>query len=480
MKAGIIELGGMCLFGLAALISFGASQSRRPYDLTQIQFCPKSVNGEQGQAELNKRYCNAPRYVLTEEWERYGSYGGIIPYKGDAIMKVKDLPTDNPYQLLGNGVAVVSLWGVTGCLLVRIQRLKQSDYLCSETEKTENYRVWQHELTTRQVQKHTSNLDADITKDIKSQLDLQTRAELGLTDEENEQAKAELSLEDYLKARKAKHSNLDKHIAENLRDAAKANKEREKLELKRNSSSADDGAYTAKSSSEEARKKVVIEQLKDHEDGWLWNVVNAKKPLWVIGEQGSGKSSFATCVCLVRYALFGWKLRMVVDAHGQKNIHDAWKPLADVFPTFQEMLVGSHNNYEAIAQGFLESIEVWAERMGQTPKPDYIQSIYDEMTQLSLQPECKDAAKAFVRNSMSDTRGGRDKVICIAHTFTNAATGDAAGFKELRDKSVVLIERFSEDGEVPRSDAVLRISGEESQVTVPHWFTPSQIAKMLF
>lgn len=392
-------------------------------------------------------------------------------------MKVKDLPTDNPYQLIGNSLAVVSLWGVTGCLLVRVQRLKRSDYICGETEKTENYRFWQHQLATREVQKHTSSLDADITKDVKSQLDIQTRAELGLTDEENEQAKAQINLEDFLKARKAKHSEFDKVIAENLRDAAKANKEREKLERK--GSTDDNAAYTAKNS-EEARKKIVLERLKDHEDGWLWKVVNAKKPLWVIGEQGSGKSSFATCVCLVRYALFGWKLRMVVDAHGQKNIHDAWKPLADTFSNFQERLVGSNNNYAAIAEAFLESIEVWAERMGQTPKPDYIQSIYDEMTQLSLQPECKDAAKAFVRNSMSDTRGGRDKVICIAHTFTNAATGDATGFKELRDKSVVLIERFSEDGEVPRSDAVLRISGEESQVTVPQWFTPSQIAKMLF
>ena len=260
---------------------------------------------------------------------------------------------------------------------------------------------------------------------MKSQLDIQTRAELGLTDEENEQAKAQINLEDFLKTRSAKHSELDKVIAENRRDAAKADKGREKIEKKSTSSTED--SPSAKNP-EDARKKIIISQLKEHEDGWLWKVINAKKPLWIIGEQGSGKSSFATCVCLIRYALFGWQLRMVVDAHGQKNEKDAWKPLAEVFSNFQEMLVGSHNNYEAIAQGFLESIDIWAERMGQNPKPDYIQSIYDEMTQLSMQPDCKEEAKAFVRNSMSDTRGGRDKVICIAHTFTNAATGDASGF----------------------------------------------------
>ncbi|MEO0684176.1 MAG: hypothetical protein AAFY76_03780, partial [Cyanobacteria bacterium J06649_11] len=93
MKAGIIELGGVCLFGLSAIVGFGASQSRQPYNLTEIQFCPQSVNGEKGQVALNKKYCNKRKFVLADEWERYGSYGGVIPYKGDAIMKVRDLPS---------------------------------------------------------------------------------------------------------------------------------------------------------------------------------------------------------------------------------------------------------------------------------------------------------------------------------------------------------------------------------------------------
>ncbi|MEM6403148.1 MAG: hypothetical protein AAF757_23455 [Cyanobacteria bacterium P01_D01_bin.116] len=67
------------------------------YNLTEIQFCPQSVNGEKGQAALNKKYCNKRKFVLADEWERYGSYGGILPFKGDAIMKVRDLPSDNPY-----------------------------------------------------------------------------------------------------------------------------------------------------------------------------------------------------------------------------------------------------------------------------------------------------------------------------------------------------------------------------------------------
>ncbi len=470
---GLVELGGVITFGLSAILGFSASQSRQPYDLTEIQFCPKSVNGIEGQQRLNKQYCNHPRYVLTEEWQRYGRFGSIIPYKGDAILKVSDLPTDNPHQLLGNGVSIISLWGLTGCLLLRVNRLKKRDYELGEAEKTENYSTWQEEYSKREVKRHKSKLDQEITKDRKSQRDLLLRKELGLTDDENEAIRSQLKLEDYLKARQTQHSAMDKQIAENLRDAARAEHEIQKYRKPPSD-------ISANPTTPEARKKVITQKLKEHEDGWLWGVINGKKPLWVVGEQGSGKSSFATAVALTRYALFGWKLRLVVDAHGQKNIHDAWKPLSEVFPNFEEILVGSNNNHTAIAEAFLESIDVWAERMGENPKPEYVQSIYDEMTQLSIEPECRDAVKAFVRHSMSDTRGGRDRIICIAHTFTNAATGDATGFKELRDKSVILIERFSEDGEKPKAEARLKISGEEQIVSIPNWFAPIDIKEQLF
>ena len=476
MKAGLLELGGVFVFGITTILGFSASQSRQPYNLTQIQFCPKSVNGELRQIELDLKYCYQPRFVLAKEWERYGTYGSIIPYKGRAIFKVKDIPTDNPHQLLGGGISVISLWGLTFCLLLRVNRLKSKDYKLGELEKTENYNLWQEQLATRDVRAHKTRLDREITKDRKSQYDLALRKELGLTNDENEAIQAQLNLEDYLKARETQHSAMEKQIAENLRDAAKARHEGQKFAAKTTTAE----PVGEGKSSERARKDAIIARLKEHENGWLWDVVNGKKPLWVVGEQGGGKSSFATCICLIRYALFGWKLRVVVDAHGQKNINDAWKSLTSVFPNFRELLVGSNNNHGAIAQAFMDSIDIWAERMGENPKPECVQSIYDEMTQLSIEPDCKDAVKAFVRHSMSDTRGGRDRIICIAHTFTNAATGDATGFKELRDKSVILVERFSQDGEIPKSDVIYSVSGQQYEQTVPAWFKPTGVLKLLF
>ncbi|MHC5826926.1 MAG: hypothetical protein ACYT04_66420, partial [Nostoc sp.] len=103
MKQGVFELALAGVCGIAAVIGLATSQTRQPYDLTQIQFCPRSANGVHSQIALDKRFCNQPRFVLTEEWQRYGLYGSIIPYKGDAIQWVRDLPTDNPNQLLGYG-----------------------------------------------------------------------------------------------------------------------------------------------------------------------------------------------------------------------------------------------------------------------------------------------------------------------------------------------------------------------------------------
>ncbi|MHC5748120.1 MAG: hypothetical protein ACYTXT_40990 [Nostoc sp.] len=76
---------------------------------------------------MDKRFCQMPRLSDLMATTN-GLYGSIIPYKGDAIQWVRDLPTDNPNQLLGYGIAVIGLWGVVGCLLVRSQRLKRTDY----------------------------------------------------------------------------------------------------------------------------------------------------------------------------------------------------------------------------------------------------------------------------------------------------------------------------------------------------------------
>ena len=276
MKRNIIELVAVGVFGVGAIAGFAASQTRQAYDLTQIQFCPVSKS-EEGQIYLDKTYCNHPRYVLTEEWRRYGGYNGLIPYKGDAIQWVRDLPTDNPTQLMGNTVAVVGLWGVAGCFTVRTQRLKRRDYELGEAEKTDGYATWLSSAHRREVKQHSTRLHTERLKDGLTAMDMEERKTLGLTDEENENAKARIQFEDFIKARAVNHSVQDKTIAENLLAKAKADKERAKTEGK------------VKDSEQPAIATASNFTLPD-EYKWIYRLL--KLPFRVLsGEQGSGKST---------------------------------------------------------------------------------------------------------------------------------------------------------------------------------------------
>ena len=276
MKRNIIELVAMGVFGVGAIAGFAASQTTQAYDLTQIQFCPVSKS-EKGQIYLDKTYCNHPRYVLTEEWRRYGGYNALIPYKGDAIQWVRDLPTDNPTQLMSNAVAVVGLWGVAGCLVMRSQQLKRRDYELGEAEKTDGYTIWLSSAHRREVKQHSTALHTERLKDGLSAMDTEERKALGLTDEENENAKGRIQFEDFIKARAVSHSAQDKTIAENLLAKAKADKERAKTEGK---------VKEPEQSATTATSNFTLP------DDYKWIYKLLKLPFRVLsGEQGSGKST---------------------------------------------------------------------------------------------------------------------------------------------------------------------------------------------
>ncbi len=278
MKRNIIELVAAGFFGASAIAGFATTQTRQPYNLTQIQFCPVSANGEPGQAKLDKQYCKTPRYVLSEEWRRYGGFGSQIPYKGDAIQWVRDLPTDNPWQLGGNAIAVIGLWGVAGCLRVRSQRLKRKDYELGEAEKTDGYTTWLSDAHRREVKQHSTQLHTERLKEGLTAMDMEERKTLGLTDEENENAKARIQFEDFMKSRAVNHSAQDKIIAENLLALAKADKERAKTEI-----------LQIKEPSQAAIAATSNFTLPD-EFKWIYKLL--KLPFRVLsGEQGSGKST---------------------------------------------------------------------------------------------------------------------------------------------------------------------------------------------
>ncbi|MCC5668745.1 hypothetical protein LC653_34070 [Nostoc sp. CHAB 5784] len=472
MKQGVFELALAGVCGVAAIIGLATSQTRQPYDLTQIQFCPRSANGVHSQIALDKRFCNQPRFVLTEEWQRYGLYGSIIPYKGDAIQWVRDLPTDNPNQLQGYGIAVIGLWGVVGCLLVRSQRLKRTDYELGELEKTGDYATWQHNKYKREIKQHSTQLYTERLKDGLTDLDVHSRKELGLTDEENERAKARIQLEDFMKARAVNHSVMDKTIAENLRDRAKADQDRGKIEGKTKSAQADSDNQQ---SVDQQRANQLIEALKAHEDGWLWKIIDNQKPLWVLGEAGSGKSTLAASIVMLRENLFDMPLYQLIDAHSGENLRNAWRYLSPQLIAQTE---------EEIGLAFDDARSRWLDRINNQPSKQPQQLLVDEFTNYSESDITKEPAKKFVKASLSDPRKAEERLVCIAHFFTNTAVGGSDGTAKGRARGTIQIDRKTADGKTPLKVAIVNgLNNSEGdaevdkKVTIPGWLTPESIHK---
>ncbi|MBV6628168.1 MAG: hypothetical protein KI793_35490 [Rivularia sp. (in: Bacteria)] len=483
MSRNKIELSAITISAVVGLTGFCFSHSRQPYPLAQIQFCPKSANKKENiladkkkakklkhydlkaQQKLDNKYCHQPRYVLTEEWDKYNSYGSIIPYMGSTISLVKIIPKDNPYQIYGNVASVLGLWGISITLASRVYRLKKTDYQLAEEEKTTAYYNWQQHRRKRDIKQHSNQLHTDILKDGLTQEDIQQRKELGLTDDENEAIKNQLQLEDYLKARAVKHSEMDKQIASNLLDKHKAKKEIEKLRNKKSSQS------NITQPSDKQLVNSLIEALKSHEDGWLYSIIKNAKPLWLIGSQGSGKTNTAGAIALIRKYCFDAPIYQLIDRHATGENWEVWKLLDATLKAESE---------EEIGQSLEDATDRWLQRIKEKPSTKQ-QIIIDEFTNLKKIDSCKDAAMKFFSMHLTDTRKAKEYFIGVNHYFTNESTVE--GTFEARKSGTIQLKKFSANGETPLSRVQI-VHGlvdengnelEEVERTLPAWMKANNI-----
>ena len=476
MNRNKIELSAIIISAVVGLTGFCFSHSRQPYPLAQIQFCPRSANNKQNilsdknkakklryydlkaQEKLDNKYCHQPRYVLAEEWDKYNSYGSIIPYMGNTISLVRIIPQDNPYQIYGNIATALGLWGISFTLLIRVNRLKRTDYQLGEEEKTTAYYNWQQHRRKRDIKQHSNQLYTDILKDGLTQEDLQQRKELGLTDDENEAIKNQLQLEDYLKSRAVKHSEMDKQITSNLLDKHKAEKEIAKLQNKKSSQS---------NNNQPSDKQLVnslIEALKSHEDGWLYSIIKNAKPLWLIGSQGSGKTNTAGAIALIRKYCFDAPIYQLIDRHATGENWEVWKLL----------------DCTTRAESLEDATDRWLQRIKEKPSTKQ-QIIIDEFTNLKKIDSCKEAAIKFFSMHLTDTRKAKEYFIGINHYFTNESTVE--GTFEARKSGTIQLKKFSANGETPLSRVQI-VHGlvdengnelEEVERTLPSWLEANKI-----
>ena len=461
-----IPLGGLAVAGLAVgtCCAWLMGETVRPYDMVGVKFCPKTANVrkknyEQAQRKLDNKYCQYEHKMLSEVWDKK-QYSSIKPLPENSFI-IRDIPGEKTIYWW----YLVSIASVGGGVLAWAKK-------CEKIELAAHYELEGYK-TQIKVFGVNSREERDFKTDTVRNQWVGMRLETGLISQDavNERYKKQSEVQDAthaaaLKQFDAGNSEMDKTIAENLRDAAKADSERAKLQGK-NGNPLD---TPTTQNVDELRMAELTEALKAHEDGWLWDLVNSVKPIFLIGDMGSAKTSMAVSLGLIRENL-GHKVHRIADKHLSGENSDKWNLLKPE---------ARHDNNSSILEALQDQIERRSERIAQRPSSKE-QFILDEFTQLAkISKEAKELIPLFVTSTYSDTRKAKELFIGVTHSFTNASFGD--GVFELRQRGW-LIEKFSVNGETPIPRVVIRtglkdLNGnnlEDVEKTLPSWFRPELI-----
>ena len=206
--------------------------------------------------------------------------------------------------------------------------------------------------------------------------------------------------------------------------------------------------------------------LKTWENGWLWRLIEDMRPLVITGDQGSGKTSLAATICLIRSHL-GAKMQWLCDHHFHGANQKAWDVLKP------ESVAATDTE---IAKALSNIVQWWSSRIANDVK-DTSQVLVDEFTHLV---KCVgEPAEIFIQKLLTDTRKARCQLTLITHTLTNSSFG--TGTHETRKHGTICLRRFSANGKTPLPRVSL-LWGERSpngdaleniDHTIPAWFQPS-------
>lgn len=451
--------------GLSLISAFYLGINKQNFNAVRVSFCPKTANIYQknyrdSQLKLNNKYCRYQYFMLKEVWEDMQRDSRLPLPKGS--FQVLDLPAKTSSYT----------WYLVAPISAFIGYTAYSKYVEDvENDSHENLEEFKTRIKLTGVKARLERQGKEET--IQRKVD-KKRMEAGFIsadalqqqyDEREEIHSAQHN--SALKTFELNNSEMDKHIAENLRDKAKADKERVKIEGKKSSTT------ESRLNPQQELINSITEALKQHEDGWLWTLIESVKPIFLIGEQGSAKTSMAVVIAIIREAL-GHRVQKIADRHLHGENSDKWNLLKSEL---------KYDNDSSILEMLSASIEERIENIARLPK-DYHQVLLDEFTQLAL-VEPKKTSKAvverFVTSTYSDCRKAHELFIGVTHSFTNATFGD--GVYELRKKGW-LIEKFATvKGDKPLPRICIRIGMKDTEgnllidveKTLPSWFKPETI-----
>jgi hypothetical protein len=460
---------GLC--GLGFLLYLHAMIGASKYELMQYCFAPKISPQVEGICTPDKIYTLPAKDVSPVVSGNSGMFYPIRNHKGYILpataLKQGVIKSSKPFYFAETILGSVLIGLGLGLHQYRSGKNERAFPIIYELQKThlENVKVrfeYHRNKNARNVELEdtthaviTEETLEQLSPELQEKLDRARAMEFELAEAEHEMTLAEIQ---------AAKAQFQAEVAKKQHEVSKLSNPTPKKESTGN---------------KEATKLELIEKLKDHEEGWLYELCTGYKPLWILGDMGSWKSYCGATIALCRYYLNDWLLQSICDPHGHQNKHESWKELLQLEPT----CYGGNQNWEQINEGLKASFERWNTR---TMKDAIITSIFDEVTNYSKHDESKDSAKEFSSRAVSDPRKAAEGIIMIAHAFSNAATGGSEGYADARTGNSIQLRLTSTNKMTPTFKG--KLTGfkdedgnvlEDMPVTIPvSWFSPEKIRAM--
>ncbi len=382
----------------------------------------------------------------------------------NSIKVVKVLPPEDStavgYGLLSS-LFLLAAYGTSKALTNYQEKSIHSQFKMLKIKALENDLIEQNHVDLFSFSKQNQ---AEITKQVIARQtqetiqQLKSDGELQL-DHLNGSLQGQLSL----KSHQLQLSELDKETIKNNLETLELQRKIDKLSGKAQPDN------QPKLSANEELKNSLIDALKNHEDGFLWTIINSLKPLWLIGNQGSGKTYTSAAIALIRKYCLDAPIYYLIDRHATGDNAEVWRYL-------QPKNVAE--NEDDISATMQDNIVFWGNRI--KSKPDNkLQVIVDEFT--NLRGLIGELADTWFKLSLTDTRKAKCYLLGITHNDTNSSF--AEGTKDTRKAGMILIQKFSANGETPLPRIVIRhglvdAAGnnlDDIEKTLPNWFHPKKI-----
>ncbi len=466
-----IIFGIVGVLGISSLTMFGMGVSGQKY--ARIEFCFRPDKTLIKNKKSITKFCNEDkRHVVPEstwnaaKFEPSNPYyqsetAFIIPKKAS---RLKVIPANNPnygWYLVGAlGCSVLA----AGTCQQRINTYKSdfTEYL-AKTKKSLKENVLSTESDLKVYGHTVAEKEATAKDSISRQYQSFRDAEKSEGEVYTEELNAKLNNELVTAQHQLNLAQLQKETVENLRDKTKAEKEINKLLGTKNSDKEND--------SNSPNKQLIndlIEALKNHEDGWLWTVVDAIKPIWLVGDMGTGKTNTSVAIGLIRKYCLDIPIFRIADRHLNGENSEVWNLLEAQLKA---------DNDGSILEAIQDVIERREDRINSKVE-DPEQFLLDEFTQLASLD--KESVERFVSSTFSDTRKAKEYFIGVTHNLTNAAFGD--GTASMR-KGAFYLKKFTLDNKKPLPRIVVKTGLKDDQgnnledveKTLPSWFRAETI-----